>query len=99
MTIKVVEVHFDGEMVAYPVEANKNWIQESKKLLHFPPLFVGCTQIRDPEPEDDLEEMLDHQYGCFIEFADKHRQIVSDERFNAGIDFYCKTLEALPDGP
>jgi len=96
MTIKVVRyVTITGDSLTFPVEADEKWVTVGLKLLDVPRLHVRFGAARDPEPGDDLEEMLDHQYGCFIEFADRELDIVSDKDLGAGIDLYCKTLEAL----
>lgn len=94
--IKVVEFEMiNGEMSIFPVEAENNWVEEGKKLLDDQLLFVIHVAYRDPEPGDNLEEMLESQYAKFIEFADE----LFDDVIDAGIDLYCKTLEATLNFP
>lgn len=94
--LKIVEVHFDGEMVAYPVEAEANWFQEARKLAHTVLLMIKFVNVRNVQETDNLAEMLNDQWYRFIDFAEDNRGLVSDKAMDIGLALYHKTSKALP---
>lgn len=93
--LKIAEIHTEEGYESFPVEADANWTDESRKLAHVPPLLILCAYIRDVRETDDLYEMLEAQWCRYCDFAQDNDNI-TDHEYDAALHLNNKTWEAIP---